>query len=632
MPKPKKPYAEFRERGDGGVSATGIPRKRRNPETGELEETGDTRTVVRAKRYVSFEAIDADGRTVQRAKYIAGQGKTKQDASRNMQRNIEKFLGLPKEERILPREQRQLTLRDYYWDEWLPANSGRYKNQEGLMSVQSRIEGHILPALGDRPRREIRRSDLRHFVDVTLPAKGLAPNTIITVQTSLSTLLNDAVEADKLPASPMAKMRSRVQATKRRIDIPDGLVDEFRAMVRGTQEETRWMLSLLLGVRPGEALGLEWDAIEGVFDDRKPFIRIQQQLRWRMTPHGPGCRRNENGKGYACGKVAKDCPAWGDRSPGAGRIVIERTTKSDKIRIIPLEEPLGSLFREQKARQEAWREGHAASWASRAADRPDLANLVFTTEDGGPRRQQDDGEILGKLLTKLAKETNGRISTSFTPHGCRHIAITGMALAGIPQHALGAIVGHVDSDTTDMYLQIQADDTRAGIAAIGAAGMNSLRSLEQRRAVEAGEMIRKAQEEERRNAERARKDWEAARANDVIGQVEPEQLDERVQEHREGGWAWLLAYAKAHSVAAYDPRVDPAPPDMAWDAAWMPQEVAEALGRRGVAPGAVELFTGDLTLDEVAKYAPMGATEPALVRRIIDENTSDALAAVMVKD
>ncbi|WP_223624101.1 hypothetical protein [Microbacterium sp. EST19A] len=64
----------------------------------------------------------------------------------------------------------------------------------------------------------------------------------------------------------------------------------------------------------------------------------------------------------------------------------------------------------------------------------------------------------------------------------------------------------------------------------------------------------------------------------------------------------------------------------------MPNEIAAALGQPGVKPDALQLFTGDLTLEEIARFAPFGATNPLEVRQLIEDNTPDALAQVMWKE
>nr|WP_017202725.1 site-specific integrase [Microbacterium barkeri] len=487
-----KPYAEFRERGEDGLSKVTIRKRKKNPETGKREPTGETITVWRAKRYIRSEpAVREDGTRYSRPIYISGEGPDKATARKRLAENVAAYWRLSEEERLMPRASREMTLNTWYWEQWRPENEGRYKAADGFAAVSNRIEQHILPALGAMPLRSIKRSHIRTFVQKNLAEKNLKPNTIITIRTSLSTLLNDALEAERIPENPMRGMRWHEKPTKRFINIPAGFMDAFRDSVRGTQEDCRWTLVFLLGLRPGEALALTWDCLHGVLDgdDRKPTVVVQQEMKRMTPPHGPGCRRNPNGKGWACGKYGGRNCTFHETPPEAGYLGIFKGTKSSRVRLIPLPELLVELFREQRKRQERWRSENREAWEAQNAARPDLADLVFTSERGAPRRQQDDSKILKGLLERVAERTDGRVDIRFPPHFGRHIAITNMALAGIHQQALGQIVGHVDAATTAWYSQLQAEDSRGHIERIGKQTMDALRTLDDRRAQDIDEYL-----------------------------------------------------------------------------------------------------------------------------------------------
>src|SRR5690606_29866977 len=134
----QKPYSDFAERGDGGLSRATVKGK----------------SVWRAKRYVGLvQTLDADGNPVKRPKYITGQGETVTAAKKNLRKNMDRFYELAAEERLLPRELRELTLNAYYRENWLPAamSSDRYKTADGLDATRRRMEIHVLPALGAKP-------------------------------------------------------------------------------------------------------------------------------------------------------------------------------------------------------------------------------------------------------------------------------------------------------------------------------------------------------------------------------------------------------------------------------------------------------------------------------------------------
>ncbi|WP_433585357.1 tyrosine-type recombinase/integrase [Microbacterium hydrocarbonoxydans] len=582
----QKAYSDYAERGDGGLSQVKVKGK----------------LVWRAKRYVGLvQALDAEGNPVKRPKYITGQGETVTAAKKNLRKNMDRFYELAAEERLLPRELRELTLNAYYRENWLPAamSSDRYKTADGLDATRRRMEIHVLPALGSKPLREITPADIKTLVEITLPRKNLGAHMVTGIRKTLSAVLEDALTEGKLVAHPMARIKWRgAKPQQRRVEAPAGLVSAFRAEVAGTQEEARWMVSFELALRPGEALGLCWSAITGVLDDEKPYLRVKRQLKWKPATHAPTCQRLADGKKWTCGKSSAKCTLWpegSDADAGKGRIYLEETTKSSRVRVIPLAEPLITLLREQRARQDEWREANPEAWARHATERPDLADLVFTMPNGAPRRQQTDSTALADILAKLRAKG---INAEFSPHGARHIAITRMALAGVDEPLVRRIVGHMDQATTEMYQHIKAEDSRDALTALGEESVRSYRAMEAARADD-------AREAKRQEAEDAKKRAESAYA------------------------AWKTDRTGADGVVRFDPRTDPHPPLPLWQATWMPEEVAAALGQPGVKPEALHLFTGDLTMEEVTRFAPFGATDPAEVRQLIEDDTPDDFARVM---
>lgn len=583
MPAPRKPYADYAERGDGGLSETTVRGK----------------TVYRAKKYVGLvDTTDAEGNPVRRPKYVTGQGGSKQAAKKNLATNLANHYRLAQEERLLPRAARTLTLATYYSDTWLPAAiaSDRYKTGDGLDVTRRRMEMHVLPALGSASLRDLTPADVKTFIEVTLPTKGLGAHMVTGIRKTLSAVLSDAVAEGRITRHPMERIRWRSRAPRREVDAPHGIIEAIRAETVGTQEEARWMLGLLLATRPGETLGLKWTAVEGVLDDRPPLLAIRRQLKWEAATHAPACKRNVNGKGWTCGKSSAHCTLWPDGSGGGqGRLYLEETTKNSRIRFIPLTEPLITLLREQRDRQNTWRSADAAAWDAWERERPDLADLVFTMQNGRPRRQQVDSAALATILTRLRK--NG-IVAKFPPHGTRHIALTQMARAGVPLALVQQIAGHLDSATTEEYLHLQAEDARDALDRIGATAAQTYRDLQSSR-------IAAMRLEKERKAEEDRAAEEEAYA------------------------AWLDERTDASGAVHFDPRTDPHPPIVRWQLDWLPDEVRRALDAPGVREGALSLFLGDLTLEEVARVAPLGVTDAALARRAVDDGIADEYIRAM---
>jgi integrase len=126
---------------------------------------------------------------------------------------------------------------------------------------------HILPALGNRKVRDLRRMDCRQLV-FDCRAKGLKVSTVRGIARTLSTILSQAVEDEILPANPALRMGKHL----RQADDPEPQIDPFtRAEASHVLDVAReqlpewcpWMLTgFRTGMRLGELLGLQWGDID----------------------------------------------------------------------------------------------------------------------------------------------------------------------------------------------------------------------------------------------------------------------------------------------------------------------------------------------------------------------------------
>jgi integrase len=121
---------------------------------------------------------------------------------------------------------------------------------------------HLLPAFGDRPLFAITPLDVRRFVEDI--AARMAPATVRTVYGVLRAILNGAVIADLIAASPCrgVKLPAEVPKPRRRLSpneivrIADAMDVEYRPMI------------YLAGV-----LGLRWSEVAGLRLGRIDFLR-----------------------------------------------------------------------------------------------------------------------------------------------------------------------------------------------------------------------------------------------------------------------------------------------------------------------------------------------------------------------
>jgi integrase len=136
-----------------------------------------------------------------------------------------------------------------------------------------------LTALGSRRLGELTRADCRDLV-TTARGKGLRLNTVKGIARTLSSMLSQAVEDEKIPANPALRMGRYL----RRGDEPKAVVqpltrEEAAHLVTTARHHfPRWhpwvLCALRTGLRLGELLGLQW----GDIDWRGRFLLVQSNL------------------------------------------------------------------------------------------------------------------------------------------------------------------------------------------------------------------------------------------------------------------------------------------------------------------------------------------------------------------
>ena len=169
------------------------------------------------------------------------------------------------------------TLRTYA-ESWLEGLDGSLKAST-IRFYRDHLTRYVLPLLGDRPLTGITRADGRALI-ATCRKKGLKLNTVKGIARTLSTLLSQAVDDDKLPAHPCLRMGRYL----RRGDEPKPLVQALTRAEAAHLVETaaaaypRWhpwvLCALRTGMRAGELLALQWRDI----DWHGGFIQVQRNL------------------------------------------------------------------------------------------------------------------------------------------------------------------------------------------------------------------------------------------------------------------------------------------------------------------------------------------------------------------
>ena len=144
------------------------------------------------------------------------------------------------------------------------------QNYEAIVRV------HLLPSLGPKRVGDLRPNDLEKLLDAMATA-GYSGRTLRLTLTLARRLLRLG-QRRGLVARNVAEV---VQAPRGPVRERHGLTpDQARALLAAAQQDRLGGLitvSLLLGLRPGEAAGLTWDAVD--LDADPPTLRVERSLR-----------------------------------------------------------------------------------------------------------------------------------------------------------------------------------------------------------------------------------------------------------------------------------------------------------------------------------------------------------------
>lgn len=594
--------------GTGGEWSEQKAVRKRDPKTGNWVKTDQTRTIWKVSRRIPWSHTDAAGVHREGVKVLVAEGSDLRTAHKNLDKRVAGFKEAQNPMAPLREQRATETLDGYFWDSW--THSKRYTDYlpNSARGHLTRMRLHVLPVLGSKRLVDLTRDDIRRLFEKVMPEKVIekgkskgkkyGPEQMRDIWKTLHIVLQDAVYDGNIPHNPMEDVRDTdkpKRGASASLLIPDGIVIDLTRTLRKPEwevEQVRFNLALQTGIRGGEALGITWDRISGVLegDTRPGRLVVAQQLSRLNIPHGPGCRAGKNGQ-WACGVQARYCPRHPE--PPTPSIEIVPWTKSKKERSVPLTKRMRELLRVQRERQLEWQRKYPGDWERQRFLRADLADLVFTTDKGKPFRPQGDGKRWYELLTAA-----GHPDFPGSAHKTRHLAISALALQGVSLELIGEIVGHTSEEVTRIYSHIQQSDIE-----------RHLEALDERYTVA------EAQQE----AARLRAAQKAAQ----------DEIDAAKRALEEKYTRWKSAQTGADGAVRFDPRTDIHPPAPLWEAPWLPEDVRAALDQPGVKPGALALFQGDLTMDEIAKYAPMGATDPFAVRHIVNDDIPDDYARAM---
>lgn len=192
-------------------------------------------------------------------------GRTKREVRAKYAKALEeKGSGLDAADTVTP-------LRDYL-DLWLEARRGRIKAST-YDSYEELIRLHINPVIGKVALADLRRAHIDRVMTAVIQ-KNLSKRRANMARAVLHAALEEAETDDLIRRNPV----SRVKRIKHRPQKPDPLtpaeVTRLLLHVRGTRWYPLYFVTVSLGLRQGEVLGLQWD------DVGADYLYVRRNLQW----------------------------------------------------------------------------------------------------------------------------------------------------------------------------------------------------------------------------------------------------------------------------------------------------------------------------------------------------------------
>jgi integrase len=291
------------------------------------------------------------------------------------------------------------------------------------------VSKHLIPGLGAH-RLERLTPDHVERLYVKIQRDGLSPGGVHHVHRTLRAALNEAVRRSYLTRNPvlLAKAPKLDAGDVEPYDVPE--IQRLLEAVARQRNGTRWALALALGLRQGEALGLQWRDV----DLEKSTIRIRRS---RLRPkYTHGCDR-------ACGKKPGYCPQRVNTRAATGRV----KSKAGR-RTIGLPPQLVGLLQAHRAEQQQERASARQIWHGEGS--------VFATLDGQPLNPNTDYHEWKRLLKKAGLRES-RL------HDARHTAATVLLVLRQPTPTVMSLMGWSSESMAARYQHV-TDVMRSQVA------------------------------------------------------------------------------------------------------------------------------------------------------------------------
>ena len=272
--------------------------------------------------------------------------------------------------------------------EYLDNVAARRVRPSTLDRYRSLARVHIIPRLGHHRLDRLQPEHVERMY-TAMADTGLASATVLQAHRLLSRALKIAMQRGRIGRNVCSLVDAPSLSHH---EIEPLTVEEARRIhttAGARRNGARWAIALALGLRQGEALGLQWSDI----DLDAPTLTVRRALQ---------------------------------RQRGKGLVLVEPKSRSGR-RTIALPEPVAELLRAHRVAQNAERLHAGSEWHS--------LDFVFAQRTGLPIDSRADRRDWDQLL-KDAGVRPARL------HDARHTAATTLLIMGVPARVVMQILGH----------------------------------------------------------------------------------------------------------------------------------------------------------------------------------------------
>ena len=297
-------------------------------------------------------------------------------------------------------------------DAWLGRGLPADLSENTVWNYGRILRGHILPTLGAKRVADLRSDDIDAMLDV-MAERGMAASSMRHALNLTRRVLRFGMRRDLVVRNVAEPVQTRRGPKAERYGLT---VKQAKKLLRVAADDRLAGLitvSLLLGLRPGEAAGLTWENVK--IKGKRPTITVAASL--RRTP------------------------------VGALMLVAPKTPTSRRTLEIP--PPVVDALKAQRRMQKAEKVAAGRAWRN-------TYDLVFTTEVGTPL----DPSNVRRVYSRLAKDAG---LAHLHPHMLRHAAASLLSAAGVPIEDISDTLGHRSVNVTAEIYRHPIAPVRSGL-------------------------------------------------------------------------------------------------------------------------------------------------------------------------